>query len=293
MNKPIEIMDSPILSNNQIDKDNFELGNTSSTYFYYYSLSILEKKDFTYINLGANSFIKALPTFIPFDNNIFIEFEKKGITLEKLNTRNGANIWYCDDIWILDMWKILKPIANRLFDKVFKENHINNLVTTPIIHFRCSDIPFMRHSQYYFQIYRFFKIALEKYDFSKDKDKTVILMACFKHNTSNYEEQASEIYTMKLQNYINSLGYNCIIQTKSNTQDFVDLFYAPYVISTGSSFSFMSGFSGMGKFISTEHCRTFQPRVVFDNSFLYGYNIPHHIVENYYDIDSTEKILLI
>ena len=233
-----------------------------------------------------------MPTFIPFNNDLFIEFNNKSITKEKLGSNCDVCLWYCKEEWILDLWKILKPKIHEILDNAFKQSGLYHIGTTPIIHFRCADTPFIKHPNYFFQKYDFFKTALENNNFT-NSDNTIILMSYTKHKSENEQQEACLQYTNKLQNYINSLGYNCIIQSKTDIEDFADLFYAPFVISTGSSFSFMSGFFGKGKFISTEHCEENTKCVNVDSSiFLQGYNINHSKIDSYYDINNVEKLII-
>jgi hypothetical protein len=60
-------------------------------------------------------------------------------------------------------------------------------------------------------------------------------------------------FSKKASNYLKKHGYNINIICSSNIDDFILLFYAPAVISSGSSYSFMSGFFGNGKLISEGH----------------------------------------
>ena len=71
------------------------------------------------------------------------------------------------------------------------------------------------------------------------------------------------------------------------------LFYAPAVISTGGSYSFMSGFFGNGIFLSTEHRDTKNTNRCngCDNYMLSGYNIDHDKVTDYLEINKVLKLL--
>lgn len=112
------------------------------------------------------------------------------------------------------------------------------------------------------------------------------------HQSKNEEQKACYEYTNKLKEYLESIGYNCIIESKTNIEDFVDMFYAPLVISPGSSFSFMSGFFGNGKFISTEHCKEDDTCNNNDTIFITGYNIQHKQIDSYYDVDNVYSYLI-
>ena len=118
-------------------------------------------------------------------------------------------------------------------------------------------------------------------------------MYYFNHKSNNNNMNACQKYLNNLIKYLTDLGYNCKQQSKSNFEDFSDLFNAPYVISTGGSFSFMSGFFGNGQFISTEHCEeNYNCCKNCDKIFLKEYNIHHKIIKSYYDIDDVENYRL-
>ena len=265
-----------------------QIGNTLSSYFHKYALSVCNKKDFT-CKTDDYNIIKYLPEFIPFDSNIYDQFQKCNINSNKINFILSISLWHCDKEWIFDFWKILKPTIHKILDNAIQKNNLKNNIIYPIIHFRCADTPFIKHNKYYLQRYSFFKEALGKVTFN-DNDRTVIIMNYLKHRSDNESANCCNKYLNNLVKYISDLGYTCILQSKSSFEDFSDLFNAPYVISTGGSFSFMSGFFGHGTFISTEHCQ--ENNNCCKNCgdiFLPNYNIHHKLIKSYYDVDNVEK----
>jgi hypothetical protein len=264
-----------------------QLGNTLCSYFYDYALSICNKQDFI-CKTDDYDIIKYLPEQIPFDSNIYDQFQKNNINDELINTKCTMCLWHCDDQWIYNLWTILKPTINKILDNAIQKSNLKSNIKYPIIHFRCADIPFVKHNQYYLQKYSFFKDALEKVIFN-DNDKTVIIMYYLNHLSDDNKISCCNKYLNNLVKYISDLGYNCILQSKSKFEDFSDLFNAPYVISTGGSFSFMSGFFGNGTFISTEHCEENNNCCKDCGNFLQNYNIHHKLIDSYYDVDNVEK----
>jgi len=264
-----------------------QLGNTICSYFYYYALSICNKTDFETTTDNYN-IIKYLPNYIPFNNELYNKLNEYNITKEKIESKCSECLWHCDNEWIYNLWKTLKPTINEILNNAIIKSKLNENIKYPIIHFRCADVPFAKHRQYYLQKYSFFKTALEKYNFNNDK--TVIIMYYFKHNSDDNNINACNEYLNNLKKYLFELGYTCILQSKSNFEDFSDLFNAPYVISTGGSFSFMSGFFGNGQFISTEHCEE-DNNCCKDcgNVFLKEYNIHHKLIKSYYDVNDVEN----
>jgi hypothetical protein len=275
---------------NYIIKPN-QYGNIIVLYFYNYALSISRKKDFIN-NINNHEFIKYFPTNIPFNEILYNKFIENNITTHKLYNLNPLLFWYCDKDWVYNLLKILRSTIHNILNEVLQKKNLNKNVKYPIIHFRCADVPFIKHPNYYLQKYSFFKKALEKYNF--DNNKTVIIMYYPYHSSEKDNVIAANKYLNNLIKYISNLGYNCITQTKTPLEDFSDLFNAPFVISTGGSFSFMSGFFGKGKFISTEHRdEDITNKLTINNdTFLRNYNIPHKVIKSYYDVDDVENYRL-
>jgi hypothetical protein len=275
--------------------ENFEnisedIGNYLSRYFYNYAISISEQKDFEYKINSESDIIKYLPTSIQFNEDLFIKFNEKNITNEKIRSSCDVCIWFCNREWIIDMWKILKPTIHKILNDALTKSNLNTNIVSPIIHYRCADTPFIKNNHYYFQKYSFFKKALSKIDI---EDNTIIIMYYNKHHTTNKEQESCNVYADELKKYITSLGYSCVLQSKTNTEDFADLFYSPYVISTGSSFSFMAGFFGNGQFISCENCEENDKECFIDDRlFLKGYNLSHSSIDSYYNIDDVKEKLI-
>ncbi len=267
------------------------IGNELCNYFYDYAISVLNKEDFNYINKSNSLLFKYLPTQIIFNNDIYLKFNNiKEINIENLKKTGKTGTWYCREQWIIDFWNILKPTIHEILDDCLTKSNLKKNIDSPIIHFRCADAPFIRFFMYTFQKYQFFKEALEQID-----TKKVYLMSNSTHLSKNEEQEACKNYTLGIKEYIKNLGYECVIYSNTNVEDFADLFYAPYVISTGGSYSFMSGFFGKGKFISTDHCmkedNVYNTCNINDNSFIKGYNIKHGDIESYYEIDDVKNIL--
>ena len=186
-------------------------------------------------------------------------------------------------------WLIMKPLINQVIDDTLKKSGLYKKVQYPVIHFRCSDIPFIKHKQYKLQKYTFYKDSLEEIKRKSGINyDTVILLTNTAHRSNNKNKKACEIYLNGIKNYIESIGYKVIIQSNSKEEDFATLFYAPAVISPGSSFSFMSGFFNNGIFISEGHMS------ICNNCgkwLVRGYGIEHKKVNNYYDTTDVIKLL--
>ena len=267
-----------------------DIGNKLCGYFYNYTLSICNKKNFNYkiYNRIDDKFFSLLPSYIPFNLDLYNKFQENNITLNIILSKKINALWYCDDEIIYKLWKILRPVINKILNDVNKKNGLHTIIKHPIIHFRCADVPFIKNPKYYLQKLYFFKRALETFNFNNDR--TVIIMFYFNHKSGDENKIACSLYLKILTDYLTNLGYNYKFQSKSSIEDFFDLFNAPFVISTGGSFSFMSGFFGNGKFISTEHCsENYDCCKTCDESFLKGYNIHHKYINSYYNVDYIHK----
>jgi 7-cyano-7-deazaguanine synthase in queuosine biosynthesis len=99
-----------------------------------------------------------------------------------------------------------------------------------------------------------------------------------------------------LVNYLESLGYEVIEKCQSVNEDFATIFYAPGIISTISSFSFMAGYFSDGVFISSMYNETGsmynKKEDVHCNEcgdwYLKGYSLKHSQVDDYHE---TEKVI--
>jgi len=270
------------------------LANHVCMYFYEYILSILRQEDFVNPEKSTLNFLKYFPDTIPYDPILYNKFIKSGITLDYVNTIVKAGAWYSNDIKRLQMWIILKPIINSILDNAFIKSNAKKEVNDIIIHFRCSDVPFIKSHEYFIQRYKFFKEALDRLK-TVISNKNIILLSCTTHYSNQNNVDACNKYAYHIMKYIENLNYNINIECNTNLEDFATLFYAPAVISTGGSFSFMSGFFGNGIFLSTEHCDSKNTNCCknCDKYMISGYNIDHNDVDDYLNVDEVLKLLVI
>ena len=265
-----------------------DIGNYLAVYCIYMASAFLRKKHFrfTYID---KPFLKNLPLYIKFNKDIYDKLIKEGFTYIKLNLLGKASFWVIKNNKREKFWLIMKPLMKEIIDETLKKSGLYEQGLYPVIHFRCSDAPFIKHDAYKLQKYTFYKNSLDEIKSKNDINyDTVILLTSPIHRSNNKNREACEIYTQSLKKYIESIGYKVIIQSKSADQDFATLFYAPAVISSGSSFSFMSGFFNDRLFISEGHkslCTDCGKWLVN------GYSIDHKNVKSYHDTDNVISLL--
>lgn len=284
---------------------NKEIGNYLSTYFYYLGLSIIEQKDFKF-KVDNDAFIKHLPSFINYKNNIYYnhttiynKLKQNGITLDFFKKITlPETIWFMYNNLYYKFWLCMKDIVYIILDNAFIKSNLKKTIEYPIIHFRCADTPFVRHSQYHFQKYEFYKEVLNKIYSEIDKkyinDKKIKILSCSFHKSDDVIKKSCKIYTNSLCDYLKSIDYETIVECNKNIEDFATLFYAPAVISIGSSFSFMSGFFGKGLFYSGGHIEEKDKKAgcTMCNKWLINkYEIKHSMVDDYHDTDKVISLL--
>jgi hypothetical protein len=272
-----------------------DIGNHICRYFYHYSLSILEKKDFNNPIISNANFIKYLPDKIPYDPILYNKFISAKLTYDIVKNMPEFSMWYVIDKNILSLWTILKPTIHNILDNAFIKSNLKKIVKNPVIHFRCSDVPFIQSRDYFLQKYEFFKIALSKINKSVP-NKNIILLSCTSHKSNNTNSITCNNYANHIKEYIEKLDYNVNTICNTNLDDFATLFYAPAVISTSGSYSFMSGFFGNGIFISTEHCLNGTTGCCadcedYDKYFIRGFNISHDKIKDYYNTKEVIQLL--
>lgn len=276
-----------ILYQQSVYKESYEnvsinIGNVLADYYYKYFISILKKEDFIYEN--KEQFINLFPKFLLFNEEIFNNLNENNIKYENYKNHESVAFWISNKKELQLIHNIMKPYINKIFNDTFIKNNLQKEVNYPVIHFRCADTPFSLHRQYYFQKYTFFKTALNNLS---NFDK-IIILSCNTHYSNDKNKISCNKYVDLLKQAL--IDYNPIIECGTNVDDFISMFYAPAVISTQSSYSFMSGFFGNGIYI--------QPNFMESNkecdeceSMYKGYNIPHSIVNDYHNIDQVYSIL--
>ncbi len=281
--------------NEGLENMSTNIGNYLSSYFRSLMISIVNKVDFVYDDSNED-FINYLPKKIEYNydeireqllqNNIDNDY------FENIETDpNGC--WNMKDAKTEKMWHIMKPLIQNIMDDAFLKSNQVKIVDYPVIHFRCADVPFVKHRDYHFQKYKFYKDALDYISYKTNKKyDSVIILYSNTHLSSNTDKEKCDIYANALMEYLKTIGYKSIIQSKSSLDDFATRYYAKAVISPGSSYSFMSGFFGKGVFVSGGHQSEGEAEISGVGEWLFkGYNVMHNEINNYYETDDVIKIL--
>ena len=257
------------------------IGNILSNYFYGMGISWSKKETYKcdWINEFVNDFYKALPREIPYPQGLQVPDYKSHQGFE------GVSAWTVDSDEGKKFWEILKPYIHDIIGNALEKSGLKVIQKNPVIHFRCSDVPFNRMGSYHLVKYQFYKDGLKG-------QQEVDLISCHSHLSDAKNSDTCKNYVDLLVKELDPIKVN--VKCQHYFEDFACMFYAPLVLSTGSSMSFMSGFFGHGKFLTAGH--------IFDEfkntpdcticSHPRSINLMHNEVSDYYDVQSVHKLLL-
>jgi hypothetical protein len=279
---------------------NSQLGNFLSCYFFNLGLAFFNGKNFqTDIPTETDIFIKYFPDKVEFDPSIQQAFISVGITNESIQQDLDQIDGFCWSAWTVvtkqmeTFWTIMKPTVNRIMKKALEQAGLDRTLDAPAIHYRCSDSPMNKLGYYHFQKYSFFKDSLDTIEKKTNKKyKKVYICYCNSHNSLKENQESCDKYVKSLTDYLESLGYEVIIKCQSVNEDFATMFYAPGLISTSSSFSFMAGFFSDGVFIISIYDEP-KDRVCeeCDDWSKKGYTLKHSEVADYYDTNNVISLI--
>ena len=191
--------------------------------------------------------------------------------------------WTCDNKDTVDLWKAMSPYISKMLDEALEKSGLKIDEKNPVIHFRCSDVPFNRHPEYHLQKYEFFKKALG--DYKGDID----LINCSTHLSSDRDQEMCKTYIEYLQK---ELGTNINVQCGTILEDFAKMFYAPICISSGSSMSFFAGYFGKGTFYTGGNFKEGEEGSECLICDLGKFELLHSDVNDYYDMKEVHDKLL-
>jgi hypothetical protein len=266
-----------------------DIGNRLYEYLIAIVSSTINKEDFNYNVDISVDFLKYLPKYIPFNNELYEKLMKiKNIEI----FNNNNDIWNIPFNQQIEVGKIMKPSFSLILNDALQKSNVETYINHPVIHFRCSDTPFIRHEDYVLTKYEYFKKALE-YMNSKLNEKftEISIMSSTTHTSDINNKTSCNIYTDSLKTFLEKMNYKVNIISNTNVEDFATLFYAPVVISTHGTFSFMSGFFGKGLFIMPEppvNNATINPD---DEWIIKGLNLSHNDVVDYHDTKTVIGLL--
>lgn len=260
------------------------IGNILTSYFYLMGKAWSKGERFKsdWIHGFVNDFYKNLPREIdpPIDSKI-PDFDN--------SARGGfetVSAWVVDSDQAKAFWDAMKPHIHKILDDALKKSNLVIDQKIPVLHFRCSDGPFNRLGGYHLAKYRFYKDSLKG-------QKEVDVLACHEHNSTDKNKVACKQYVDYLKKELENEGIKVNIKCGHYFEDFSRMFYAPLVISHGSSMSFAAGYFGRGTLVTSGH--------VYDEyantpdckicSHPRDVNLMHSEVKDYHDVDTVHEQL--
>lgn len=253
------------------------IGNILCSYFYKMGNSWSKGETFVWDEQFKNEFYKNLPTKLDPPKDVKIPAYKNNRT-----SFENLSAWICDSEEAVNFWKSMKPFVHKIIGEALEKSGLRVNQTKPVIHFRCSDVPFRKSDDYHFQKYKFFKDAV-------GSDNEVEIITCHTHLSEVKNQKACSKYVELLIKELSPT--KATVQCRHYFEDFAVMFYAPKVISTGSSMSFMAGFFGHGEFITAGHFTEGSENTCKICKYS-GVDVLHSDVSDYYDIDSVHKKLV-
>jgi hypothetical protein len=186
----------------------------------------------------------------------------------------------------------MKPIAQKILDDVIVKINKKPERNIPIIHFRCSDVPFLRSNHYKMAKHSFYADCVNELKMSGINCEKFQIMYSNIHNKVEENAKSCDAYVEHIKTHVLKNGVNDIlVESSTEIQDFINLFYAPAVISIGSSFSFIAGFLGKGVFLSSGHIDGEENKCTVCKWLKRGYSVPHEQIPDYHNIPEVMKIL--
>ncbi|NDE15965.1 hypothetical protein EBZ80_13645 [bacterium] len=231
---------------------NQSIGNYLSHYFWAYVLAVLRQQPFSKPSTDR-PILRDLPETVPFSPRLAEVLRRAGFTVERLEKMNPNSFWVIRDDGTAAVMEALRPWGKHLLRKALEKNGLLVRSPYPVIHFRCSDVPFARNPNYHLVRAEFYRDCLEEIRQKIGFSPCVVLLSCHAHNTDRRRETQCSAYAEGIRRYVTGLGYRVLVRCETPEQDFATMLNAPAVITPGSSFSFFAGFMGSGVFLSEGH----------------------------------------
>lgn len=154
--------------------------------------------------------------------------------------------WFVYDNETALFWDSMRPLVAKTLERAFTKCGLRATVNAPVLHFRCASAPLNRHSQYHFQKYSYFRAAARRY---RRRFKTPLrqlhLLTCV---ADDYQtDSQTKVCSSYLDDLVRFLTEEMKIEVKisncahSMFEDLAIMYYAPYLISTGSTMSLLPG----------------------------------------------------
>ena len=227
------------LTNKIYKVKNYAIGNTLSSYFALYFYCCKSKKKISINTKHKSSIIKHLPKNLPFQS-INVEFD---INVLKENIKT-ASLWQNN----FKVWKSLQPIVKKC---IKNSANLSNIITPKykcVIHFRCADVPFVKHDSYHLLKYSWYSKAINLALRYKNFTKIHIIM-CNTHHSNKLSYLCNDL-VKDLQSFIlKTFNIQSILICNKPDEDFLIMYNSNILIGCMSSFSFFAGLASDNLYI--------------------------------------------
>ena len=145
-------------------------------------------------------------------------------------------------------WKYFQPIVSYCIKNSLEQFDVIKPKYECVIHFRCADTPFIRHSSYHLLKYNWYykaiKTALQHSNIQK-----IHILSCNIHNEHPLSYLCNNL-VKDLQDFIlKNFKIPSIVLCNSVDEDFSIMYHSKILISTTSSLSFFTGLASDNLFI--------------------------------------------
>lgn len=140
-------------------------------------------------------------------------------------------------------WESVAPSASKVLDEALSGIDCVRRQDRPVIHFRCSDVPFIMSEVYHLQRFEYYAWALERLASLGIDCARVLLVTDSAHRSTPADQAAASEYQAALERFLSARGVEVETQRGTTLEDFSTMFYAPALIGAASSLSFAAGLS--------------------------------------------------
>jgi hypothetical protein len=182
--------------------------------------------------------------------------------------------WFVFDNATALFWDSMRPLVRHVLDGSFARCGLRATVRAPVLHFRCASAPLNRHSQYHFQRYSYFRAVARRYrKRHREPLRHVHVLTCVADDVQKAEQ--SQLCTRYLDDLVTFLRTELSLEVRvhncahSMFEDLAIMYYAPYLISTGSTMSLLPGLAraearALPKALASGGLRDFVSPLLFD-----------------------------
>ena len=138
---------------------------------------------------------------------------------------------------------------HRVLDLAFSKCGHKLVVERPIIHIRCDSAPANRQSHYRFQRLTFYNTVVQRLKPHLQRGVTIMTCDVDEFNTN---KEICDTYVDSVSSYLLHLGINATVSRceYGMIESYARMFYAPALVSTGSTMSLTAGLFSHKPFVS-------------------------------------------